>query len=307
VATDYSSFHPQRFLHPRFWPTWLGLGILRLLALLPYRPAVAVGRLLGRLTYYVVPKRRRIARTNLTLCLPMLSASERELIVRRSFENIGISIVEIAMTWWWPEESLAPLAEIEGLEHLEAALTEGRGAVLLTGHFTSLEIGGYLLSYRQPFQVMFRRQRNPLFDAYLNYKRTRHFVEAHPRANVRAMVRGIKQNHVTWYAPDQDFKRERTVFAPFFGVPASTLTATARIAQATGAAFLPFFPCRKEDGTGYYILIEAPLTGFPTGDEIADATTVNQSIEHNVRKQPDQYMWMHQRFKSRLPGEPGVY
>lgn len=307
MSTDYSSFQPLRFLAPRFWPTWLGLGFLRLLTLLPYRPAIAAGRLLGRATYYLMPKRRRIARTNLGLCLHELSANERELIARRSFENIGVSIVETAITWWWTEKQLTPLAEIEGLEHLEAALTRGKGAVLLTGHFTSLEIGGYLLSFRQPFQVMFRRQRNPLFDAYLNYKRTRHFVDAHPRANVRAMIRGIKQNHVTWYAPDQDFKRERTVFAPFFGVPASTLTATARIAEATGAAFLPFFPRRKEDDSGYHILIEPPLEGFPSGNEIDDATRVNQSIEHNVRRQPDQYMWMHQRFKSRPPGEPGVY
>jgi KDO2-lipid IV(A) lauroyltransferase len=306
-VADYSRFEPRRFLAPRHWPTWLALGLLRLVAMLPYRPAIAVGRALGRLGYYAMPGRRRIARTNLDLCLPELAPQERDTIARRCFENIGIYAIELAMTWWWPERRLAPLAEYEGLEHLEAALAQGRGAVLITGHFTSLEIGGYLLSYRQPFQVMFRRQRNPLLDAYLNYKRTRHFVEAHPRANVRGMIRGIKRNQVTWYAPDQDFKRERTVFAPFFGVPASSLTATARIAEATGAPFLPFFPRRKEDGSGYHILIEPALEGFPGGDEVADATLVNESIERNVRRQPDQYMWTHQRFKTRPPGEPAVY
>jgi KDO2-lipid IV(A) lauroyltransferase len=308
VATDYSSFQPTKFLHPRFWPTWLGLGLLRLTVMLPYRPAIAVGRLLGRVSLLLLPTRKRIARTNIDLCFPELDETRRDEIVRRCFDNIGIAVIEMGMGWWWPRERLQSMAEFEGLEHLDRAIAQGRGAVLITGHFTSLEIGGWILNYARPLQAMFRKQRNPLFDAYLNWKRSRSLVAALPRDNLRAMIRGIRSGgHPTWYAPDQDFKSERTVFAPFFGVPASTLTASARIAQATGAPFLPYAPYRKPDGKGYLIRIDPPIEGFPIGDELADATRLNAELERQIRFSPDQYMWMHQRFKSRPPGEPPVY
>lgn len=304
----YGTFRARDFLHPRHWPTWAALGFLRVVALLPYRGAVAVGRTLGRLAHALMGHRRHVAGVNLSLCLPELSGEQRARVVRAVFENTAIATVETALTWWWPRERLMRLAEFEGLEHLDAALAKGRGVVLITGHFTSLEIGAWLLSYARPLQAMFRRQRNPLFDAYLNFKRTRRAVAALPRDNLRAMIRGIRSGEIaTWYAPDQDFKSERTVFAPFFGVPASTLTATGRIAKATGAPFLPYAPVRKADGSGYRIVIEPPIEGFPTGDEQADAAIVNRVLEAQVRRHPEQYMWLHQRFKSRPPGEAPVY
>lgn len=305
---DYSTFEPTRFLAPRHWPTWIGLGVLRLTVMLPYRPAIAIGRSLGRLLYRLVPVRRRIAQINVDLCFPEMEETERREIVRHCFENTGIAVIEMAMAWWWSRERLQSLAEYQGLEHLDAAMAKGHGAVLITGHFTSLEMGAWILNYARPLQAMFRKQRNPLFDAYLNWKRTSNAVAALPRDNLRAMIRGIRSGgSATWYAPDQDFKSERTVFAPFFRIPASTLTASARIAQATGAPFLPYAPYRKPDGTGYLIRIDPPMEGFPTGDELADATRLNAELERQVRQAPDQYIWTHQRFKSRPPGEPAVY
>jgi len=181
------------------------------------------------------------------------------------------------------------------------------GVILLTGHFTSLEIGARLLALFMPVQVMYRTQKNRLFDSYLYTRRSSYYVDTISRKNTRQMVRGIKNRVPTWYAPDQNFPGERNVFAPFMGVQTATITASSRLAKSSGAAMLPFYPERKKDGSGYILWIEPPLENFPSGDDVKDATAVNASIEKSVRLQPDRYVWIHQRFKTRPPGEPSIY
>ncbi|UCH39111.1 MAG: lipid A biosynthesis lauroyl acyltransferase, partial [Gammaproteobacteria bacterium] len=199
------------------------------------------------------------------------------------------------------------LVEIEGREHLDAVLDSGRGAILLTGHFTSLEIGARLLALYVPVQVMYRTQRNELFDSYLYSKRSSYFVNTVSRKNTRQLIKGIKSGIPTWYAPDQDFRRERNVFAPFMGIATATISASSRLAQSSGAAMLPYYPERKNDGTGYILRIDPPLPDFPSGDDLEDATRINQSIEKYARMQPENYMWTHPRFKTRPPGEAPFY
>ena len=295
------------YLSPRFWPTWIVLGLIRLACLLPFRTLLRVGSVLGRLIMMLSGKRTIIVDINLARCFPEKSAAERERIKRACYQNLGISIMEMGMCWWWSDEKLKPLVEIKGQEHVDAALAAGRGVILLAGHFACLEISGRLISYYMPLQVMYRTQRNALFDSYLYTQRSKLYVNTISRKNTRQMIKGLRSGIPTWYAPDQDFRRERNVFAPFMGIPAATITASSRLAESAGAAMLPHYPERKADGSGYIIHIDPPLENFPSDDELQDASAVNAAIEKYVRLFPETYMWIHQRFKTRPPGEAPFY
>ncbi len=211
------------------------------------------------------------------------------------------------MCWWWSEEQFRRIVDIEGREHIDTALQRGQGVILLTGHFTSLEIGARLLALYMPVQVMYRTQRSEFFDSYIYTHRSRYFANTISRKNTRQLIKGIRNLIPTWYAPDQDFNRERNVFAPFMGIATATLSASSRLAQSSGAVTLPYFPERKQDGSGYRLRIDAPLKGFPSDDEHADASAINGSIENYVRQFPGSYAWIHQRFKTRPPGEAPFY
>lgn len=300
-------FKAGNYLSPRHWPMWCMIGLLRLTALLPYRGALAVGGAFGRVLFWLSGKRQRIVDTNLARCFPKMSSTDRERVKRACYRNIGISLIEMAICWWWADERLRPLVEIRGQEHVEALRADGRGVILLTGHYTSLEIGGRLLALFMPLQAMYRTQRNDLFDSFLFMQRCRYLANVVSRKQTRKLVKGIRDGLPTWYAPDQDFARERNVFAPFMGIAAATITASSRLAQSSGAAMLPYYPERRTDGSGYILHIEPPLADFPSDDDLADATTVNRSIEKYARRQPENYMWIHKRFKTRPPGEPPFY
>jgi len=283
------------------------IGLLRLIAFLPFRTQLFLGKMLGKIIQIASGSRQRVVDINLAHCFPEYSKKKRDAIKNRCYKNIGISLLEMSMCWWWPEEKLKPLVEIRGQAHIDAALESGRGVILLTGHFTSLEIGARLLALFMPIQVMYRTQKNRLFDSYLYSKRSSYFVNTISRKNTRQLIKGIKNQIPTWYAPDQNFRKERNVFAPFLGVETATITASSRLAQSSGAVMLPFYPERKRDGSGYILWIEAPLENFPSGDDLQDATAINASIEKFVLEHPGHYMWIHQRFKTRPPGQPKFY
>ena len=292
---------------PGYWPTWLALGVMWLLAQLPYRLQMASGRGLGWAMVQLGRRRRRIAATNLRLCFPELGEGERGTLLREHFRSLGMGMVETAMSWWTAEAKLSPLAHVEGLEHLQAALARGKGVILLSGHFTSLEIGGRLLALSTPFHVLYRRHKNPLFETIMRRARERNFDKAIPREDMRAMLRSLKQNLPVWYAADQDYGAEKSVFAPFFGIPAATITATSRLAQGSGAAVVPFFQRRLRDGTGYRLQLYPALDGFPGASPEADARRINQIIEEQIATMPEQYLWVHRRFKTRPDGSPPLY
>ena len=299
IASDY--------WHPKFWMMWLSLAALRLVSFLPFKMMLACGRLLGNIIRLASGSRQRIIDTNLRHCFPELDEKGRGEIKIACYQNIGISLMEMAMCWWWPEDKLKQMVEIRGQEHIDKELKNGRGVILLTGHFTSLEIGARLLALYMPVQVMYRTQRNRLFDSFLYTHRCRYFVNTISRKNTRSLIKGIKNQIPTWYAPDQDFRKERNVFAPFFNVQTATITASSRLAQSSGGAMLPYYPERKKDGSGYILWIQPALDNFPSGDDSIDATAVNTSIESFVRQHPEHYMWIHQRFKTRPPGEERFY
>ena len=296
-----------RHFSPRYWLTWLLLGIMWLIAQLPYRAQLTLGNILGRIMYHASPARRHIAAVNLRLCFPDLGEPARADLLRRHFISLGMSAVETAMSWWTPDKKLRRLAHIEGLEHLEKARKMGKGVILLSAHFTTLEIGAHLLAMHVQFHAMYREHKNPLFDAVMRRARERRCEYAIPRGDVRAFLNSLKMGLPVWYAPDQNYSSKNTVFVPFFGVPASTTTATSRLARMSGAAVVPFFQHRLPGAQGYALTLLPALTRFPSEDVEADTLRINQLIEAQILKTPEQYLWVHRRFETRPTGEANSY
>lgn len=295
------------FLHPRYWPTWILLACMRICALLPYPWLLFLGSALGDFLRFALPSRRRIAAINLELCFPEKSPRERAKLVKQCFRSMGIAVMETALAWWGAEKRLRKLYTLEGINHLEQAVAAGKPVLLLSGHMSCLEIGSRLLAFHHRFQAMYKPAKNALYEYMMLRQRSRFYHEMIPRKNSRQLLRNLKRGVITWYAPDQNFGREDIVFAPFFGVPATSLTATARIVGFSGATVIPFFPYRLEGNKGYKLVLGKPLESFPTDDEIADATRINQVIEAAVRLAPEQYLWPHKRFRIRPPGEKKLY
>jgi len=299
----------RTFLHPRFWPLLLGLGLLWLVVQLPYRALLVIGRLLGLGMYRIAGERRRIAARNLELCFPELPLVERQRLLKENFVSTGIAFFEMAMSWWWPKARLARLAHIEGLEHLQAAQQAGEGAILMALHFTTLEIGAALLGQRHTIDGMYREHKNPLFDFVQRQGRERHNLDslAVEREDVRGMLKLLRKGRAIWYAPDQDYGAKQGIFVPLFGIPAATVTATTKFARLGKARVVPFTQQRLADGSGYRLVIHPPLEDFPGESEEADCLRINQWVEASIRDCPEQYLWAHRRFKSRPPGSPKLY
>ena len=284
---------------PHYWPTWFGFGLLRLLILLPYPVIVSLGRWLGRAARLLSRSRRHIAATNLRACFPELGDQEREQLLRRHFESLGIGLFEVAMGWWKPEATLRRLAHVQGLQNLEAGLASGRGVLLLSAHFTCLELTARLLSLYAPFHAMYREHENPVVEFIMAGARNRVTSNAIQSDNVRGLIRSLKQGNTVWYAADRNTQRTQAVFVEFFGHLATTNTATSRIPRITGALVVPFHGIRRPGGDGYDVIIEPALEGYPSDDVEADLLRVNRIIEGWVRRHPEQYLWVHRRFRLR--------
>ena len=306
--THTSDFQVKDFLAPKYWLTWLGLGILRACSYLPYSWLIHLGTGLGWLGFYLMPGRRRITRTNVRLAFPDLDEQTQCKIVKQSFYSATLAIFESALAWWGSDKVLRSLVQFEGQEHLETALSKGKGILLLGGHYTTLEISGRLfVLYANNAYGTYKRAHNPLFEAVMASSRRHNFAGLIRSADMRSILRQLKDNNIVWYAPDQDFGIQNSVFAPFMGIPTATLTITARLAKRSGAAVLPFYSERLANNKGYQLRAGAPLENFPSGDDVADATAINRAIEEQVRRTPEQYLWGHRRFKTRPHGEALFY
>lgn len=292
---------PAALLAPRHWGAWAAVVLLKLAARLPYPLALALGRTLGHALRAALPRRRHIARVNLALCFPELDAGARERLLREHFESLGVGLIELGLAYWAPDVRLARLVTVRGLEHVDRALERGRGVLLLGAHFTTLEIGLRLLTLHRPCTIMYRPHNHPVFARVVERGRSRHRSRLFPRDDVRTLYASLRRNEVVWYAPDQNYRRH-SVFAPFFGRPAATITTTARFARKSGAAVVPFVQHRLAGARGYELVIGPPLEDFPSGDEVADAARVNAVIEQAVRRTPAQYLWVHRRFKTQPDG-----
>lgn len=286
-----------RFLGPRYWAIWLGLGFVRLVNLLPLRLQLAIGRALGRIAHAFSRRDRRIADINIALCLPGLTAAERKALVKDHFESLGCALLETGLVWWASDARLRRLIKFEGTEHLDAALARGKGALMLSAHFTTLEMGARALTLLGPTSIMYLTPSNPLIAELSRRGRTRHTVQAISSDQVRDLLQNLKNNLPVWYAPDQRYTQKNSEIVPFFGHPAASNVATSRLAKISGAPVLPYFPRRRADNTGYVVHIHPPFRNFPSDDPIADTSRFHALIEANAREYPEQYLWTYKRFK----------
>jgi len=303
-SEDYSL---RRFWQPWFWPTWLLWFAMQLVAKLPPRARMRVGRRLGKLLGGIKLRERRVARRNLEVCFPELSDPQRETLLRRHFESLGLSLVEMGIGWFAPLEELKRIVAVRGREHLDAALARGKGVILLAAHFTPLEVGVAILEdFGARFSCMYRTQRNAMMDAMIRRGRSRFARTQIARDNVRALLKRLEENYAVLYMPDQTYLGNQSALVEFFGELAVTNIATSKLARISGAAVLTYFFRRLADDSGYVVDI-APLDAFPTNDAVADTRRIVALLEDYIRLAPEQYLWIYKKFKRRPPPLPDPY
>lgn len=303
-----SSQFDRTLLAPRHWPTWIGFGLWFLIAQLPYSWQMAAARFLYPLLR-LNKKRVKMARTNLRVCFPEKNDEDIDKLLDDNLRSTAMAIFETGIGFFWSKKRLGKLFTITGVEHVEQAKAEGQGALLLSLHFTTLDIGSAMLGIHVNYDGMYSPHKNPVFD-YVQKVRREAYAKggiAFSRDNVRAMVSQLRKGRMIWYAPDRDLGEKVSVFVPFFGVPAATVTATAQFARMGRAKIIPFSQYRRSDGSGYDVVIHPPFENYPTGDEIADARRVNEFVEQEILKVPEQYLWAQPRFKTRPEGAPKIY
>jgi KDO2-lipid IV(A) lauroyltransferase len=284
---------------------WCAVGVLVAMGRLPWGLQRLLGRGIGSLAYVLAGSRRHAARVNLRLCFPELDEAARSGLLRASFRDFGIGLFEFARAWWGDAAPMRREVVIENLDILRALQADGRGVLMVSGHFMTLEMCGRLLCDHVPLAGMYRRYRDPVMEWAVKRGRLRYAAAMFTNEDIRPAMRHLKQGGFLWYAPDQDMRGKDTVFAPFFGVPAATITATHQFARLAGCAVVPFF--HRREGGRYVLRIGEPLPDFPSKDAAADSARVNAAIEAMVREAPTQYLWIHRRFKRRPQGMAPPY
>jgi Kdo2-lipid IVA lauroyltransferase/acyltransferase len=296
-----------RLLSPHYWPTWAGMLVLRLLAGLPYRALLSVGAALGCAMRHLPLRFIRIARRNIELCLPELSAPERQQLLDRHFRSLGIALLEAPLAWWRCAQDIDRIVKVEGREHIDAALALGKGVILLTAHFTPMDMGGRILARVVPLNIMYRPSKNAVLAWFLGRCRSRHGGTSIARDDIRALISALKNNGCVYYAPDQAYRKKGAEMVPLFGIPAASNTFTSRLAKMTGATVLPFFVERLPGTQGYLARVHPPFKDFPSESPAADTERFHQLIEAQVRNAPEQYLWIHRRFKGLSDDYPDYY
>lgn len=283
----------------------LGLALLWILRLLPTPMLIGTGRLIGLLSFHFAHERQRIARINLGLCFPQLSAQQRERMLRAHFQCVGRSLLERGVLWWSSAARVRRMIQVEGIEHWHAV--EGTPTIFLAPHFVGLDMGGVRLTMDFPVASVYGPQRNRMMDDLLKRGRNRFGTALliSRKDGVRPILHALRDRYPLYYLPDQDFGRHNAIFAPFFGVPASTLTALPRVARMAQASVLPCIT--RQTARGYAVRFYPAWQDFPSGDVEADTRRMNEFIEARVREMPEQYYWLHRRFKTRPPGEASFY
>lgn len=296
------------FLHPKFLPTWLGVFILYTISWLPYKLQLGLGRLIGRLLLKVGKSRRIVAETNIRLCFPQMTDADIAQMVRKNFENTGIALLETGMGWWWPDWRGKSKVKVKGLEHIEQARAQGKGVLMLAMHYLSAEISCRGMGCANPTVVFYRPHNNPLMEYFQHRGRGRSNKYMLGKRDVKGLIKALHDGESCIYLPDQDYGAKRSLFVPFFAVKdTATTTGTLIFARQPNTVSCMVVPTRNEDGSGYTIEIMPPLEQFPTDNDEQDLITVNQALEHAILRQPEQYMWLHRRFKTRPEGVESVY
>lgn len=284
-----------------------GLVLIWLLHFLPLPLLAPVGRGFGLLLYVLSRERRRVARVNLRLCFPRMADAERESLIRRHFQAFGRSLLERGLAWWASLARLKRLVRVEGAEHLDALA--GRPAILLAPHFVGLDMGWTRLTVERRLASMYSNQKNPHFNQRMLDGRSRFNqpVLVSRQEGLRPILRAMKGGRPFYYLPDMDYGPRDAVFAPFFGVPAATITGLPRLAAMAGAAVVPCVTRQLPWGQGYAVRFYPHWEAFPSDNVEADVGRMNAFIEERVKEMPEQYFWLHKRFKTRPEGEAKPY
>lgn len=293
--------------HPMYLPSWLGVGLLWLLHWLPLPVLAALGNALGALAASLPTGRRRIVATNLALCFPEASATQRGCWLRAHFRAATRATLEHNLLWWGSAASVRRLVKIE---HADLLYGDGvRPVIWLAPHFVGLDTGGIRLSMEGEAVSMYAHARNPVMDRLMLHGRTRFsktlLVSRHE--GIKPVIRAIKAGLPFYYLPDQDQGRREAVFAPFFGIPTATVSALPRLAKITGAQVVPVVTRQLPGGQGYVLRCYPAWDNYPSGEVEADVARMNAFIEDRVREMPEQYLWLHRRFKTRPPGQASLY
>lgn len=291
--------------HPRALLVWLLIAVGWCIARLPLAVLLRGGALLGRGAWWIGGRRRDITETNLRLCFPELDPAARSALGFAVFRHAGIGVAETLSVWLNPRRNLAPRICLEGVDALREAARRG-GVLVIGGHFSALECIGPALARALPMDVVYRRNRNAAWEWLQVRGRRRYFPNVIEREDTRSLIRALREGHIVWYAPDQDYGPKHSVFAPFFGVSAATLAATGRIVQLSGAAVF-FASQHRDDVRGRWTVRISRIEDYPGSDPVADATRVNALLEQAIRIDPAQYLWLHRRFKTRPSGVPDPY
>lgn len=298
----------KELIHPRYWLTWFGLAILWLWVQLPYPVLLKMGNLIGRTSMRFLKRRVSIARQNLKLCFPQYSDAQIDAIVEQNFQSLGMGLIETGMAWFWSDERVRKWFDVRGLEHITTACEKGQGVMAIGVHFMSLELGGRVMGLCRPMMAMYRPHNNKAMEFVQTRGRSRSNKAMLDRRNLKGMVKALKSGEAVWFAPDQDYGPKGSSFAPFFAVQqAATTNGTHTIARLAKPAILTIVLIRKADGTGYQLVIEPEFCDYPLDDEQAAAEYMNRKIEHEIMRAPEQYLWLHRRFKTRPMGKPKLY
>lgn len=305
--THLPKFSPS-LLHPRYWLTWCGIGLLWLVVQLPYPVLYRLGCGMGRLAMRLMKRRVRIAHRNLELCFPQMPEQERQEMVKKNFESVGMGLMETGMAWFWPDSRINRWVDVTGMNNTKMHFAEGKGILLIGVHFLTLELGARVFGMHIPGIGVYRPNDNPLLDWLQTWGRLRSNKTMIDRKDLKGMVRALKSGDVVWYAPDHDYGPRSSVFVPFFAVEqTATTTGTWMLAKMSKACLVPFVPRRKPDGKGYELIMLEGETTPPLETAEETAAWMNKVVERCILMAPEQYMWLHRRFKTRPDGVPSRY
>jgi len=293
------------FIHPKYFPTWILIFLMRVGVLIPFRLQVFFGKIIGKLIYPFMTKLRKTAYSNISNCFPEKKKTQVTLIVKQHFEAIGISLFETANAYYASDKKIKKLLTINNEQHFTEALKKEGGIILLCSHFMPLMLGSRALLIKHTIANIYRPQNNQLFDQVMVKGYVKNGAVMIKSTDTRSIMKAINNSLPIWYAPDQDLGRNNSIFAPLFGIQTATASATSRLAKINNTRVIPYSFIRSKHG--YKMSFEKPLKNYPSGDAIKDASITNQILEKQILKNPEQYLWIHRRFKTRPDGEENFY
>jgi KDO2-lipid IV(A) lauroyltransferase len=293
------------FIGPKHWSSWLFMGIAYALSFLPWSLQQGLGKILGRTIYATARRRRHICNVNLKICYPEMADIERKALTKAHFESMGKGTIETFSSWFQNKKKFQSRFTFEGQDVIDRVLAKGRGCILISGHFSPLDICGSQMPRFIDVHPIYKLQRNPVMNWVMERQRQAIFSKTIERTNMREVLKSLKQNKAVWYAVDQDYGRKNSVFAPFYGRQCATIAHIGRIANMTNAPVVLYDYGRTENG---YHLSLTEVENYPSKDDIENATRINELMEAVIEPKKEQYFWAHRRFKTQeTPGTPSPY